>query len=280
MTRREALGTMAAGTAMTMTGLSAEKDSAGGRLKQGTAIWCFRKVPFDKLCEEAAKMGLHGFDLASPQQWETMKKHGLICTMVSSHSIGNGLSEPKNHEKCLASLTKSIESCAKEGFPNVITFSGNRRGRSDEEGLKNCVDALKKIAPLAEKKKVMINLEFLNSKVNHKDYMADSTEWCVELVKQVGSPYVKVLYDIYHAGVEGEDCVADIKKHYECWGHYHTAGVPGRHEIDDGQTLDYPAIAKAVADTKFKGYFIHEFSPGKDRDPIESLKQAVKICTV
>ena len=164
------------------------------------------------------------------------------------------------------------------GFPNVITFSGNREGMDDREGLKNCVIGLKKIAGYAEQKKVTVCLELLNS-INHKDYMADSTKWCVELVHRVGSPRVKVLYDIYHAAMMKEDVLADIRNHADCWGHYHTGGMPGRNEIDGTQTLDYARLMRAIVDTGYAGYVGQEFVP-KRPHALESLKQAIAICDV
>ena len=186
----------------------------------------------DQFAAACAKMGLKSIELTTPDQWPTLKKHGLICAMTPSHGIPKGLNRMENHDECLAKVRKSIDDTAAAGFPNVICFSGNREGMDDQEGLKNCVIGLKKIAGYAEQKKVTVCLEFLNS-INHKDYMADSTKWCVELVHQVGSPRVKVLYDIYHAGMMKEDVLADIQKHADCWGHYHTGGVPGRNEIDE-----------------------------------------------
>jgi hydroxypyruvate isomerase len=198
--------------------------------------------------------------------------------MTPSHGITKGLNRIENHDECLAKVRQSIDDCAEAGFPNAITFSGNREGMDDEEGLKNCVIGLKKIAGYAEEKKVTICLEYLNS-INHKDYMADTTAWNVKLVEQVGSPRVKVLYDIYHAGMMKEDPLKDIQEHADCWGHYHTGGVPGRNEIDDTQTLDYPTLMKAIVDSGYKAYVGQEFIP-KRPDALESLAQAVQICDV
>ena len=183
-----------------------------------------------------------------------------------------------NHDECLAQIRKSIDQTADAGFPNVICFSGNREGLDDQQGLQNCVIGLKKIAGYAEEKKVTVCLEYLNS-IDHKDYMADRTKWCVDLVRQVGSPRVKVLYDIYHAGMMKEDPLADIQQHHECWGHYHTGGVPGRNEIDQTQTLDYPKLMRAIADSGYKAYVGQEFIP-KNADALASLKQAIAICDV
>ena len=255
-----------------------------GRIHQSVCLWCYRKymkranMDLDAFAAACAEMGIESIELTKPDQWPTLKKHGLLCAMTPSHSIPKGLNRPENHEECLAAIRASIDATAAAGFPNVICFSGNREGMDDDEGLANCVAGLKKIAGYAGKKNVTICLEFLNS-INHKDYMADSTAWCVKLVHQVGSPRVKVLYDIYHAGMMKEDVLADIQGHHDCWGHYHTGGVPGRNEIDQTQTLDYAKLMRAVAETGFAGYVAQEFIPKKP-DALESLRQAVAICDV
>ena len=202
--------------------------------------------------------------------------------MTPSFPIPKGFSHVENHEFCIDAVKKSIDAAAAAGYPNVITFSGNRRDPqtknlvSDEEGLANAIAGLKKVAGYAEEKKITICLEFLNSH-DHKDYMADSTKWCVGFVHGVGSPRVKVLYDIYHAGMMKEDPIADVKAHHDCWGHYHTGGVPGRHEIDDTQTLDYAKIMKTIVDTGYQGYVAQEFVP-KSKNALKSLEQAIGIC--
>ena len=221
-------------------------------------------------------MGIKSIELTGPDQWPTLKKHGLICAMSGSHSIPKGFNRVENHAECIEKVKKGIDDTAAAGFPNVICFSGNREGMDDQTGLANSIAGLKKVAGYAEKKKVTICLEFLNSH-NHKDYMADSTVWCVGLVEGVGSPRVKVLYDIYHAGMMKEDIMADIREHHDCWGHYHTGGVPGRHEIDETQTLDYAKILKAIADSGFQGYVAQEFIPQR-KDALKSLEQAIRIC--
>lgn len=255
-----------------------------GRIKQSVCLWCYQgfmqkqKMSLDDFAAACAKLGLRSIELVNPEQWPTLQKHGLICAMCNSHSIPKGLNRKENHEECLARIRKSIDAAADAGFPNVITFSGNREGMDDQEGLANCVEALKKIAPYAEKKKVTVCLEFLNS-INHRDYMADSTKWCVELVHRVGSPRVKVLYDIYHAAMMKEDVLADIQKHHDCWGHYHTGGYPGRNEIDHTQQLDYRKIMQTIAETGFSGYVGQEFIP-KRADALKSLEEAVRLCDV
>ncbi|MBN1124326.1 MAG: TIM barrel protein [Sedimentisphaerales bacterium] len=287
LTRRDVLGGLAAGAAGVMaTGSVSSLANAevkqgvkNGRIKQSVCQWCYGGVSFDDLAAHAAKIGLVGFDLAGPDQWPTLKKYGLICTMTPSHGIGKGLNRIENHEECLAKITKSIEATSEWGYRNVICFSGNREGMEDEEGLKNCVIGLKKIAGLAEKKKVIVCMELLNSKRNHKDYMCDRTHWGAEMCKQVGSPNVKLLYDIYHMQVQEGDVIATIKEYAAYIGHYHTAGVPGRNEFDDTQELYYPAICKAIIATGFDGYMGQEFIPRK-KDKLASLTQAVEICDV
>lgn len=262
----------------------AEAAALKGRIKQSVCLWCYNgflkreNMELDTFAAACAKMGLKSIELVGPGQWPTLKKHGLICAMTPSHGIAKGLNRIENHDKCLTAIRNSIDASAEAGFPNVITLSGNREGMDDQEGLKNCVTALKQIAGYAEQKKVTVCMELLNS-INHKDYMADSTAWCVELVRRVGSPRVKVLYDIYHAAMMKEDVLADIRNHSDCWGHYHTGGMPGRNEIDATQTLDYAKLMQAIAATGYTGYVGQEFIP-KRPDAMKSLEQAVAICDV
>ena len=213
-----------------------------------------------------------------PDSFPTLKKYGLVGTMINTHKIEKGLNRIENHEDCLGKIRKAIEAASAAGFPNVITLSGNRAGMADDEGLKNCVIALKQIVGFAERSNVTICMELLNSKKDHKDYMCDKTTWGVELVKAVGSERLKLLYDIYHMQVQEGDIIATIRKYHEYIAHYHTGGVPGRNEIDETQELYYPAVMRAIADTGYKGYVAHEFIP--KRDPITSLTQGAKICDV
>ena len=285
--RRTLLEALAAGAALGCAGPLAAISLAAelkGRINQSVCLWCYSsytkrtKMSLDDFAAACARLGIKSIELTSPDQWPTLRKHGLICAMTPSHGITKGLNRVENHEECLAKIRDGIDATAAAGFPNVICFSGNRAGMDAQEGLKNCVAGLKKIAGYAEQKRVTICLEFLNSQ-GHKDYMADSTKWCVDLVHQVGSPRVKVLYDIYHAAVMGEDVLADIQRHHDCWGHYHTGGVPGRNEIDASQTLDYAKLMRAIADSKYAGYVGQEFVP-KQEDALKSLAEAVKICDV
>lgn len=259
--------------------MTESESSTGGKIRQAVSRWCI-KVPLEALCAEAKAMGLEGIDLLAPgPDFDVLKKHGLICTMVNSHGISEGLNDKANHEPCLAALCEGIEATADAGFPNVICFSGNRReGLTDDEGADNCVAALKQVAGLAERRKVTICMELLNSKRNHKGYMCDRTAWGADVCRRVGSDRVRLLYDIYHMQVQEGDVIATIGELADCIGHYHTAGVPGRHEIDDSQELNYPAIMRAILATGFKGYVCHEFVP--TGDPLTSLREAVETCDV
>ncbi|NLT78016.1 MAG: TIM barrel protein [Planctomycetes bacterium] len=249
-----------------------------GRIRQSVSRWCFGKWSLDELCEVSKRLGLKAIDLLGPGEFETVKKHGLICSLVNSHSLTDGLADKKFHEGCLAKLRETIDATAAAGFPNVISFSGNRRGIPDDVGVENAVEALKKIAGYAEQKKITIVLEYLNSKVNHKDYMFDNMAWAVEVCKRVGSDRVKILYDIYHAQIMEGDIIRTIRENADYIGHYHTGGNPGRNEIDETQELYYPAILRAIAETGFTGYVAHEFVP--KGDPLAALTYAARICDV
>lgn len=249
-----------------------------GRLKQSVCRWCYGSMSLEELAVNASKLGMVGIDLLGPADFPMLKQHGLVCTMVTSHPLTDGLCDPKYHEMALETLNASIEAAAKEGYRNVITFSGNARGIDRETGMKNCVAALKKIVPVAEEKGVILNMELLNSKVDHPDYMCDNSTWGVELCKRVGSDNFKLLYDIYHMQIMEGDIIRTIQRDHVYFGHYHTAGNPGRHEMDETQELFYPPIAKAIADTGFDGYLAHEFIP--TREPIAGLAEALSLCTV
>jgi hydroxypyruvate isomerase len=286
-TRRTLLRGMASAAALgAIWPLTSPSWAAGlkGHIHQSVCRWCFdgylsrAKISLDQFATLCVKMGLKSIELTPPDQWSTLKKHGLICAMSPSHGIEKGINHLENHAECLDAICKSIDATSDAGFPNVITLSGNRYGMDDQEGLRNCVVALKKIAGYAEQKKITVCLELLNS-IDHKDYMGDSTKWCVELVHRVGSPRVKILYDIYHAAMMKENVLADIQNHADCFAHYHTGGVPGRGEIDSTQTLDYPKIMRAIVKTGYTGYVGQEFVP-KRPDAIKSIEQAISICDV
>jgi len=275
-----AAGAAAVSSQSSKTAMAAEIKGSikNGRIKQSVCQWCYRKMPIEKLAANAAQIGLKSIELVNPKDWPVLKKHGLICAMSNSHGIAKGLNRKENHDGCLARIRKSIEQTADAGFPNVICFSGNRAGMDDDEGLKNCEIAVKQIMPLVEKKKVMLCMELLNSKRDHKDYMCDRTHWGAKLVKRIGSPRFKLLYDIYHMQVQEGDVIATIRENKDYIGHYHTGGVPGRNEINDSQELNYSTVMRAIVDTGFKGYVGQEFIP--KLDPITSLAEAARICDV
>jgi hydroxypyruvate isomerase len=250
-----------------------------GRIRQSVCRWCFDAIPLVPFAEQVAAIGLKGIDLVEPAQWDVLKRFGLICTMTPSHGIVKGLNDPANHEECLTRIRNAIEATAAARFPNVICFSGNRTGKiSDEAGLRNCNRALKRVIRLAEKKKVTLCMEMLNSKVNHPRYMCDSTEWGADLVKRVGSERFKLLYDVYHMQVQEGNIIATIQKQSEIIGHYHTAGVPGRGEIDGTQELYYPAILRTIVQSGFKGFVAHEFQV-KQRH-MDALRRVAEVCDV
>jgi len=282
LSRREAL--RAAG-AILGAGVPAHRDSSvwaappKGRLNQAVARWCFNKISLDDLCRAAAEMGIKAVDLVGPEDWPTLRKHGLTCSMTAgAGTIADGFNRKENHDKLERELRETIPRAAAAGLPNVITFSGNRRGLSDQEGLENCVAGLSRVKGIAQEHRVTICLELLNSKVDHKDYQCDHTAWGVEVVKRVDSPRVTLLYDIYHMQIMEGDVLRTIRQNIQWIGHFHTGGVPGRHELDDMQELNYGAIARAIADTGFTGYVAHEFVPA--RDPLTSLKEAFRIFDV
>ncbi|MBN2450225.1 MAG: TIM barrel protein [Lentisphaeria bacterium] len=249
-----------------------------GRIRQAASRWCYNKVPAAEFYAACREMGLVGIDLVGPAEWPLLKEHGLICTCTPSHSLTKGLNRREHHEVCLNQIRASIEANAEAGFPNVVCFSGNREGISDEEGAANCVVGLKQVAGLAERRKVTLVIELLNSKVNHKDYQADRTAWTVDICKRVGSPRVKVLYDIYHMQIMEGDLIRTIRENIDWIGHFHTGGNPGRNEIDQTQEICYPPVMRAIAESTYDGYVGHEFVP--TRDALTSLREAVALCDV
>ena len=254
-----------------------------GRLKQCVTNGVFgRGRTLEENARDAARLGVKGYDLIGPKDWPILRKYGLIPTMVPGFggNIPDALNRKENHERIETSMREGIDICAKEKAPNLITFSGNRRGMSDTEGMDNCALFLSKIKAQAEDKGVTICVELLNSKVNHKDYMCDHATWGVDLMKRVGSPRVKLLYDIYHMQIMDGDIARTIRDNIQYLAHFHTGGNPGRHEIDETQELNYHFVAQAIVDAGFTGYLAHEYSPAQGRDPLQSLDQALKICDV
>src|SRR6185312_7183802 len=255
-----------------------------GRIKQGITRGVFaREMSLEDCCREAVHLGIKGFDLIGPADWPLLKKYGLVPSMYPlgpGGTIPDALNNPANHAKIEASLRAAIDESAAASVPNAITFSGNRRGMDDRVGADNCVAFLNKVKAQAEDKGVTICMEYLNSKVNHKDYMFDHIAWGVDVMKRVNSPRVKILYDIYHAQIMDGDIVRNIRDHFQWIGHFHTGGNPDRKEIDETQELNYRFIAKAIADLNYTGYVGHEYSPRVSANAEASLKKAIDIFTV
>ncbi|MDR1497028.1 MAG: TIM barrel protein [Puniceicoccales bacterium] len=286
MNRRDVLKTIAAASSLAVftpdTSAARNKNAASssGSFKHSVCAWCYR-MPLEKLILGAKKIGLDSVELLNLDQIPLVQKHGLTCAVANGpSSIPNGFNRSENHKRYVPAFIKAIEQCAALNVPNIICFSGNRRGQSDAEGLEICAQGLKQIMSAAEKNKVTVVMELLNSKINHKDYQCDHTEWGVELVKRVGSERFKLLYDIYHMQVMEGDVIRNIRRYKDYIGHYHTAGNPGRNEFEpqDVQELNYTAISKTIHDIGFRGYLGQEFTPR--RSPLASLAAAVKICTV
>ena len=252
-----------------------------GRINHSVCKWCYNNIPLEEFCQSAKEIGLQSVELLEVKDFPTLKKHGLLCAMVSGvpGGITSGLNRTENHDKIVAFMEETVPIVAEHRYPNIICFSGNRKGLDDEKGLENCAIGLKRIAPIAEKHKVNICMELLNSKRNHKDYQCDFTKWGVELCKRVGSERFKLLYDIYHMQIMEGDVCDTIKENHQYIAHYHTGGVPGRNEIDETQELHYPRVMQAIVDTGFKGFVAQEFIP-KRADKIASLRQGVEICDV
>ncbi|WP_205942388.1 hydroxypyruvate isomerase family protein [Pedobacter sp. SYP-B3415] len=252
-----------------------------GNINHSVCRWCYGELDLDTLCIEGKKLGLKAIDLAGPKDWPVLKRHGIDSSMCNGAEINlvDGWNDQKFHATLIKNYTDMIPKVAEAGYKNLICFSGNTRGKTDEEGWQNCVTGLKQVLPLAEKHGVILVMELLNSRVDHPDYQCHHTEWGVELAKRLGSENFKLLYDIYHMQVDEGDVIATIRKHHKYLGHYHTAGVPGRNEIDNTQELNYPAIMKAIVATGFKGYVAQEFIP-KASDKLASLKQGIMICDV
>jgi hydroxypyruvate isomerase len=259
-----------------------QKDSIQrkGRIKQSVSRWCYQKIPLDDLCAYAAKIGLKAVDLLGPEEYEVPGRHGLVCSMgyAGGGEIPTALNRVENHARIEEGFRKNIPLAAKASVPNVITFSGNRAGMSDEEGAKNTILGLNRVKKIAEDNGVTICMELLNSKVNHKDYMCDHTAWGVQVVQAVNSPRVKLLYDIYHMQIMEGDLISTIQQNIQWLAHFHTGGVPGRHELDGTQEVQWDGVMRGIAATNYQGYVAHEFVPS--RDPLTSLREAVDLCDV
>jgi len=252
-----------------------------GRLKQSATRGCFGKGrTIEEMAREAVRLGLKGLDLIGEKDWPVLKQYGLVSTMVPSagHSLANGINRKERHDEIEKPYREMLIKAADAGAPNIIVMSGNRGGLPDEQGIENCAAFLNRVKALAEDKGINICMELLNSKVNHPDYQCDHTAWGVEVMKRVNSPRVKLLYDIYHMQIMEGDIIRTIRDNIQYIGHFHTAGNPGRHEIDETQELNYRPIAQAIVDAGYTGYLAHEYSPLKD--PLTSLDKAIAICDV
>jgi hydroxypyruvate isomerase len=293
ITRRKALATLAGAAlaAIPLARAATTSDSRtamppapaanppSGRLHHSVCKWCYPGIPLAALAGAARDLSLESIELLEPAEWPVVRQAGLVCAMANgTTTIADGFNRLEHHGKYVPSMIERIKACAEAGLPNVICFSGNRGGLPDEQGLENCATGLKQIAGAAEKAGVTVCMELLNSRVDHPDYQCDHTAWGVELVKRVGSERFKLLYDIYHMQIMEGDVIRTIQDNHAFIGHYHTGGVPGRHEIDETQELNYPAIMRAIKATGFGGFVAQEFIP--TRDPLTSLREAIRRCSV
>ncbi len=262
-----------------------------GRINQSVAKWCFEKYwDIEKMCQIAKALGCKSVELIAPEDFAVLKKHGLICAIaffdnVPDPPFSQGWNNPKYHDRLVAGTKSAIDTCAKFGSPAVIAFTGYVEGIPDDAGgATNCVAGLKRIAAYAEKKKVNVCLEILNTRDDtdpmkgHPGYQGDHTDYCVDIIRRVSSPRVKLLFDIYHVQIMDGDIIRRIRQYQNYIGHYHVAGSPGRNEIDESQEINFPAVMNAIVDTGFTGFVGQEFIP--TLDPLESLKQAVELCDV
>lgn len=289
--RRTALKKIAGTAAVAVAGMSLShrlsateailEQKLKGKINHSVCRWCYSNIPFEDLCKAANTIGLASIELTGPEEWPILKKYGLTAALGwgAGKGITEGFNNPSLHNELVASYEAVIPQAAAAGITQLICFSGNRKGLDDEKGIENCAIGLKRLMPIAEKYKVTLSMELLNSKVDHGDYQCDRTDWGVALCEKIGSDRFKLLYDIYHMQIMEGDVIATIRKNAKYISHYHTGGVPGRNEIDETQELNYPAIMKAIVETGFKGFVGQEFIP-KREDKIASLKQGVMICDV
>jgi len=273
-----AAATAVPSTLLAQTADSIEALSVKGDIRQSVSRWCFGNIPMDEFCKICKKIGMVGIDLVGENEWDTVNQNGMIVTMGNAGGgIARGFNRLENHDRLVEGFERLIPIAAAKKVPNLICMSGNREGISDDEGMKNCITGIKRIVPLAEKHGVTINMELLNSLRDHADYQADRTPWAAEIARKISSERFKLLYDIYHMQIMEGNLIDTIKKYKDVIGHYHTAGVPGRRDLDDKQEINYPPVMQAIKDTGFKGFVAHEFSP---KNGIQSLREAVKLCDV
>ncbi|HPP51493.1 MAG TPA: TIM barrel protein [Thermoguttaceae bacterium] len=260
-----------------------------GRIRQSVCDWCFitnsspQPWTLEELCQKAKALGILSVELVQPKDWPILKKYGLVCAMAPSHGFVKGWNHKENWPMCKEKIEQAVDAAAEAGFPNVITFSGFREGMADDVGLENTVAGLKTVIGYAEKKKVTLCIEVLNSRVDvemkgHPGYMGDTVEWCVEVCKRIGSERMKILFDIYHVQIMQGDLITRIRQFKDYIGHYHVAGVPGRNELGENQEINYPAVLRTIVETGYQGYLAQEFIP--TRDPLQSLREAVQLCDV
>ena len=275
------LGSVGATVLSSFTADEEKPTALKGNINHAVCRWCYNSIPLDDLCKSAKDIGIKGIDLVGPKEWPTLQKYGLYSSMCNGAEINlvDGFNDTQFHAKLIQNYTEMIPLVAKAGYKNLICFSGSRRGKDDETGWKNCTDGLKQLIPLAEKHGVILVMELLNSKVDHKDYQCDKTAWGVELCKRIGSENFKLLYDIYHMQIDEGDVIRTIRDNHQYIAHYHTGGVPGRNEIDQTQELYYPAIMEAIVKTGHKGFVAQEFIPTW-KDQIAALRKGVEICDV
>ena len=252
-----------------------------GRLRQSVCRWTLPgELP--QVCQRVRGLGLEAIDLLHIDEWASARTAGLSCSMGypsrREHFIENGFNDPANHAMLIGELSGAIPLAAQAGVPNVIAMFGNRRGLSDAQGIANCATGLARVAPLAERYAVTVCVELLNSKVDHPDYQGDHTAFGVAVMEKVNSPRVKLLYDIYHMQIMEGDVIRTIGAHRQWIGHFHTGGVPGRHDLDDTQELNYHAVAGAIADGGFQGFLAHEFT--SRGEPYAGLAAACRTCQV
>jgi len=274
-----AAASLAASTVLS-TAAELQTTQRKARIRQSVSRWCYEKILLEELCEKGAAMGLKAIDLLNEDEWEVPRRYGLVCSMGygGGGEIRSAMDRIENHAKIEEAFRKSMPRAAKLGVANVITFSGNRGGMSDEEGMKNTIAGLNRVKKIAEDHGVTICMELLNSKVDHKDYLCDHTAWGVRVMEAVNSPRVKLLYDIYHMQIMEGDLIRTITDNIEWLGHFHTGGVPGRHELDGRQEVNWAGVMRAIVATKYAGYVAHEFIP--TREPLRSLQEAVELCDV
>jgi hydroxypyruvate isomerase len=255
-----------------------------GRIRHSIVPWCFEKYwSFEKTCEIARDLGAKSVELCPPEAWPVLKRYGLVCAIASSHGFEKGMNNPMYHPECIAKIRAAVDACAEAGFPSVITFTGFREDIPDDVGIENCVKGFKEVLGHAESRKVTLCLEMLNSRVaepmkGHPGYQGDHVDYCMEILRRVGSPRLKLLFDVYHVQIMDGDIIARIRQYRDGIGHIHTAGVPGRCEIDARQEINYAAVMEEIARGGYAGFVGHEFVP--TRDPLEGLRQAIETCDV